>query len=106
MKKEDKEELRKELEKYSEEEQEKMTEIMDNFIKMMAMMGDKDAKIMMLGNEICDLLQIVHELPTHHAAKGDLYQKYEDFYMQLKLEIENFIKDNDIKNRVKKLEEE
>lgn len=80
---------KKELEKYN--------TIVEIQLKLLAQSGDKTAQIMLVGSKILDKLSIIQGKVARQDFEDEDLEKYNDFYMQLYLEIDNFMKENDIK---------
>ena len=96
--KKDYEDFEKIIDKLNSKELEKYKTIAEISLKLLAESGDKSAQTMLIGSEILDKLSIVQgKIARQDFENEESIEKYNDFYMQLYLEINNFMKENNIK---------
>lgn len=94
----DYEDFEKIIDKLNAKELEKYKTIAEISLKLLAESGDKSAQTMLIGSEILDKLSIIQgKIARQDFKNEEEIEKYNDLYMQLYLEIDNFMKENDIK---------
>ena len=92
------EEFRDKLENLNAKELEKYKTIAEIGLNFLAESGDISARVMITGNKIVDKITLIqNRVARQDFDNEEMIEKYHDLYMQLYLEIDNFMKENDIK---------
>ena len=92
------EEFRDKLENLNAKELEKYKTIAEIGLNFLAESGDISARVMVTGNKIVDKISIIQgKIARQDFKNEEEIEKYNDLYMQLYLEINNFMKENNIK---------
>lgn len=92
------EELKDKLENLNAKELEKYKTIAEIGLSFLAESGDKSAEVMLTGNKIVDKITLIqNRVAQKDFNNEEMIERYHDLYMQLYLEIDNFMKENDIK---------